>query len=58
LAQSITAVLNLQRKSEQENWGIDGDAIERVARDEGLTVVNCPIRYHLESDELFLSFAS
>ncbi|CAM6109869.1 unnamed protein product [Calypogeia fissa] len=40
----VTAVLNLQRKSEQDNWGIDGEAIEKLARDEGLVVVNCPIR--------------
>ncbi|KAL3681064.1 hypothetical protein R1sor_024020 [Riccia sorocarpa] len=40
----VTAVLNLQRKSEQANWGIDGDAIERAAKEDGIVIVNCPIR--------------
>ncbi|KAG6541521.1 hypothetical protein Mapa_017043 [Marchantia paleacea] len=40
----ITAVLNLQRRSEQSNWGIDGDAIEKAAKEDGIIMVNCPIR--------------
>ncbi|KAL2620982.1 hypothetical protein R1flu_001187 [Riccia fluitans] len=40
----ITAVLNLQRKSEQTNWGIDGEAIDRAAKEDGILVINCPIR--------------
>lgn len=57
VAQGITAVLNLQRKSEQDNWGIDGEAIERLAREKGLFVVNFPIRYGLEKHGQALTLA-
>lgn len=40
----ITAVLNLQRKSEQVNWGINGQEIDNMARQKGIIVVDAPIR--------------
>lgn len=40
----ITAVLNLQRKSEQVNWGINGEEIDDMAKRQGLIVVDVPIR--------------
>jgi hypothetical protein len=42
--QGITAVLNLQRKNEQVNWGIDGEEIDNMAKQKGLIVVDVPIR--------------
>lgn len=43
-SQGITAVLNLQRKSEQVNWGINGEEIDDIAKRQGLIVVDVPIR--------------
>ncbi|KAG0561368.1 hypothetical protein KC19_9G059400 [Ceratodon purpureus] len=40
----ITAVLNLQRKNEQVNWGINGEEIDNMAKQKGLIVVDVPIR--------------
>eukprot|EP00249_Psilotum_nudum_P004252 c17796_g1_i1 orf=370-2274(-) len=40
----ITAVLDLRCESEQVNWGIDGEAIERSFYEAGLVVVKCSIR--------------
>lgn len=40
----ITAVLNLQCKNEQENWGIDSKAISKAFEQNSITVVNCSIR--------------
>ena len=42
--QGITAVLNLQRKNEQVNWGINGEEINNMARQKGVIVVDVPIR--------------
>lgn len=42
--QGITAVLNLQRKNEQVNWGINGEEIDNMVKRQGLTVVDVPIR--------------
>lgn len=42
--QGIIAVLNLQRKNEQVNWGIDGEEIDNMAKQKGLIVVDVPIR--------------
>jgi hypothetical protein len=44
LWQGVTAVLNLQQSSDQVNWGIDGDAINRAFREEGIRLVQHPIR--------------
>ncbi|KAH9330058.1 hypothetical protein KI387_002166, partial [Taxus chinensis] len=40
----ITAVLNLQCKNEQENWGIDSEAIDKAFEQNSIAVVNFPIR--------------
>lgn len=37
-------MLNLQQSSDQVNWGIDGDAINRAFREEGIRLVQHPIR--------------
>lgn len=41
---NITAILNFQCKSEQINWGIDGEAIEASLNEQGLLAIHCPIR--------------
>eukprot|EP00850_Spirogloea_muscicola_P018931 SM000179S03403 [mRNA] locus=s179:86515:89512:+ [translate_table: standard] len=41
---ALTAILNLQLSSDQVNWGIDGDALLRAAREEGVIIVHQPIR--------------
>eukprot|EP00270_Netrium_digitus_P004255 TRINITY_DN15224_c0_g2_i8.p1 TRINITY_DN15224_c0_g2~~TRINITY_DN15224_c0_g2_i8.p1 ORF type:complete len:576 (-),score=126.35 TRINITY_DN15224_c0_g2_i8:717-2444(-) len=40
----VTAILNLQRGSEQVNWGTDWAAIAAIAHENGLRVVHQPIR--------------
>eukprot|EP00897_Mesotaenium_endlicherianum_P009222 jgi/Mesen1/8328/ME000046S07717 len=47
----LTAVLNLQLANDATNWGIDTDAIARVAKEEGLLFVNLPIK-SFEPNEL------
>ncbi len=38
-------MLNLLRKSEQVNWGIDVQLIEETARKKGVVYLQCPIRW-------------
>ena len=44
ILQNITAVLNFQCRSEQENWGIDGEAIKEALEKDGVQIIDYPIR--------------
>ena len=44
MLQNITAVLNFQCRSEQENWGIDGESIKHALEKAGVLAIDYPIR--------------